>query len=68
MRHFPAVPLTDLRTSLRNRRAERLAHRVLRAELASYARPAERAELIAILGRSDDPGTARIRELANLPG
>ena len=66
MRRIHAVPLTDLRSNLRNRRAHRTANRVLRAELASYTRPAERAELIAILSRSDDPGTARIRELANL--
>ncbi|MEO6702000.1 MAG: hypothetical protein ABI140_09925 [Jatrophihabitantaceae bacterium] len=66
MRRLHAVPLADLRSTIRTRRAERFAERVLRAELASYTRPAEREELSAILSRSDDPATARIRDLADL--
>jgi hypothetical protein len=61
--------LTELRSSLSERRQAREARRRLEAELASYRTPAEVDDLLAALNWSEDsPATAQIRAIlhANL--
>jgi hypothetical protein len=53
----------DVRVNLRNRRTERIARRRLASELASFATPAERAELDHMLGRHTPEETRQIREI-----
>jgi hypothetical protein len=55
----------DVRVQLSNRRTERIARRQLAAELASFATPAERAELDHMLGRHTPEETREIREILN---
>ncbi len=51
------------RTALANRRTERLAHRRLAAELASFETPAQRTELDEVLGRYSPEETREIRAI-----
>jgi hypothetical protein len=64
-----AMPLStrirSVRTALANRRTERIAHRRLSAELASFQTPSERAELDHLLGRHSAEETREIREILN---
>jgi hypothetical protein len=48
---------------LRASRAVRLARKQLRSDLARYASPADRRELVAILNRHPDEQAAEIRSL-----
>jgi hypothetical protein len=50
----------DFRASRQARRALRARRDRLRAELASYSTPAERAELDAMLGRHSDEEVAQL--------
>jgi maltooligosyltrehalose synthase len=58
-----ATTIRDLKSSLANRRTERLAHRRLSQELAAFQTPAERAELEEMLGRYSAEDTEQIREI-----
>ena len=51
------------RTTLANRRTERIAHRQLAAELAAYQTPAERAELDEVIARHSEQDTREIRAI-----
>lgn len=55
--------LNSLRANLRIARQDRLAHRRLVAELASYRTPAEQADLDAMLDRYSERETAEVREI-----
>ncbi len=55
--------LSSLRANLRIARQDRLAHRRLVAELASYRTPAEQADLDAMLDRYSERETAEVREI-----
>lgn len=55
--------LSSLRANLRTARQDRLAHRRLVAELASYRTPAEQADLDAMLDRYSERETAEVREI-----
>ena len=57
------LTLSTLRAHLRSTRADRLAHRRLVAELASYRTPAEQADLDAMLDRYSERDTAEVREI-----
>lgn len=58
-----AVKIRDARTSLTRRRIERLAHRRLSAELATFATAADRAELDHLLDRHGSDETREIRAI-----
>jgi hypothetical protein len=58
-----ATTIRDLRSTLADRRTERLAHRRLSAELAAFQTPAERAELDEMLARHSAEETRQIREI-----
>ena len=58
-----ATTVRSLRTTLANRRTERIANRRLSAELASFQSPAERAELDEMLNRHSTDDTRQIREI-----
>ena len=58
-----AAKIRDARTRLSHRRTERLAHRQLSAELASFTSAADRAELDQMLERHTDAETREIRAI-----
>ena len=58
--------LRSVRSTLANRRTERIAHRRLSAELAAFQTPAERAELDEMLSRYSPEDTEQIRAILNL--
>jgi hypothetical protein len=64
-----AVPfisrIRSVRTTLANRRTERIAHRQLSAELASFQTPSERAELDHLIARHTAAETQEIRAIIN---
>jgi hypothetical protein len=51
------------RTTLANRRTERIARRRLAAELASFTSPTERAELESVLERHTPEEAGTVREI-----
>jgi hypothetical protein len=57
--------ISAVRTALRLRRIERLEHRRLADELASFVTPAERAELDFMLGRHTLEETREVRDILN---
>ena len=57
------VPTADVRSRFHKRREIRAARGRLRAELASYKTPAERAELVAILARQSEDEIAQLEAL-----
>jgi maltooligosyltrehalose synthase len=64
---MPAVKtrIRQVRSTLANRRTERVAYRQLSRELASFQSPAERAELDHLLSRHSSEETQAIREILN---
>jgi hypothetical protein len=56
-------PLASLRSRLGAQKAARRAYRELRAELATYNRPGDRLELLAIMERHTPTETAPIRAI-----
>jgi hypothetical protein len=58
-----AAKIRHARTILSDRRAERLAHRRLSAELAAFASASDRAELDEILDRYPAQETRQIRTI-----
>jgi maltooligosyltrehalose synthase len=58
-----ATTIRDLKSTLANRRTERIEHRRLTRELAAFQTPAERAELDEMLARYDAEDTRQIREI-----
>lgn len=61
--HHSDSTLRSFRSRLRAARRDRLAHRRLVAELASYRTPAEQADLDAMLDRYSEHETAAIRDI-----
>lgn len=61
---FSLTALATSRQALADRRRRRAAQAQLRAELASYRTPAERAELDAILSRHTEEEHALLAERA----
>jgi hypothetical protein len=57
------APAADLAARRRARRAQRAERDRLRAELASYRTPAERADLEAMLARHSDDEVAALEAL-----
>jgi hypothetical protein len=57
------APAADFATRLRARRAQRAERDRLRAELASYRTPAERADLEAMLARHSADEVAELEAL-----
>jgi hypothetical protein len=53
------------RTTLANRRTERVAYRNLAKELAAFQTPSERAEIDQLLSRHSAEETREIREILN---
>jgi hypothetical protein len=64
---MPAIKtrIRQVRSTLANRRTERVAYRQLSRELASFQSPAERAALDHLLGRHSVEETREIREILN---
>jgi hypothetical protein len=64
---MPAIKtrIRQVRSTLANRRTERVAYRQLSRELAAFQSPAERAELDHLLGRHSVEETREIREILN---
>lgn len=58
-----ATTIRGLKSTLAQRRTERIAHRRLSAELAQFQTPAERAELDEMLGRYSPEETRQIRAI-----
>jgi hypothetical protein len=58
-----ATTIRGLRSTLADRRTERIARRRLSAELASFRSPSERAELDEMLARHSAEETREIREI-----
>lgn len=58
-----AAKIRDARTALSHRRAERLAHRQLAAELAAFTTAADRAELQSVIERHSPEETREIRAI-----
>jgi hypothetical protein len=58
-----ATTIRDLKSTLANRRTERIERRRLSEELAAFQTPAERAELDEMLGRYSAEDTRLIREI-----
>jgi hypothetical protein len=64
---MPAIKtrIRSVRSTLANHRTERIAHRQLSDELASFRSPSELAELDHLLGRHSAEETREIREILN---